>query len=171
MGLNITYTMRKSFINVKAPIQLKSAFSVSDAGWLTQDRKIRGDFCALARKGGKHVIFILENAMTIYFFVGIVGPGKLSCQWLGDEAKFAALGWAAEKVGIAKSMAATQTCHKMLQGTHGGLRMRHTQALLINFLQSLPRCHLCHWMFSSLPPHHPHTHVHSNGLGLPSETF
>lgn len=73
MGLSITYTMRKSFINVKAPIQLKSAFYVSDAGWLTQDRKIRGDFRALARKGGKHVIFILENAMTIYFFVGIGG--------------------------------------------------------------------------------------------------
>lgn len=71
MGLSLTYTMRKSFINVKAPIQLKSAFSVSDAGWLMQDRKIRGDFCALARKGSKHVIFILENAMTIYFFVGM----------------------------------------------------------------------------------------------------
>lgn len=44
MGLSIMYTMRKSFINVEAPIQLKSAFYVSDAGWLTQDRKIRGDF-------------------------------------------------------------------------------------------------------------------------------
>ena len=74
MGLSIMYTMRKSFINVKAPIQLKSAFYVSDAGWPTQDRKIRGDFfCDLARKGGKHVIFILENAMTVYFFAGIGG--------------------------------------------------------------------------------------------------
>lgn len=99
MGLSIKYTMRKSFINVKAPIQLKSAFYVSDAGWLTQDRQIRHDFCALARTGGRHVIFIFENAMTVYSFVWHRGPGKLSCQRLGETVKSAALGGAAGRWG------------------------------------------------------------------------
>jgi hypothetical protein len=65
--------------HVKAPIQLKPAFYVSDAGWLMRDRKIRHDFCALARTGGRHVIFIFENAMTVYSFLWHCRPEKLAC--------------------------------------------------------------------------------------------
>lgn len=83
--------MRKPFVNVKAPIQLEPAFYVSDAGWLRQDRKIRHDFCALAKMGGRHVIFIFENAMTVYSFVWHCSHEKLACQRLRGEVEFAAI--------------------------------------------------------------------------------
>lgn len=147
------YTMRKSFINVEAPIQLKSAFYVSDAGWLTQDRRIRGDFLCPGKEGRQTCYIYSWKCYDCLFLCRHWGPGKLSCQQLREEAKFAALGWAAEKGGLAKSMAAAQLCHKMPQGTHYGLRMRLTQALLIN---SVPT----QVLFLSLNVL-PHTHRHT----------
>lgn len=67
-------------------------------------------------------------------------------------------------MGRAKGMAAAQLCHKMPQGTHCGLRMRLTQALLIN---SVPPPSAATVIECSSP--HTQTHVHSNGLRLPGK--